>query len=168
MDSFILLVFFLILTSFGAGWLANRILTAAGCRQGWRIALSALASMLPLAFILAIGGAPAFVYLLFPVATVAFGWITHWILTAAGMGRAWRVVMSWIASMLPAAVYTMSVYPFSLKRFLQDILSLSEFWIPFLTLIVSISLFWIPLLLLLEWRHIRKIRRDRFEHSLHS
>ena len=168
MEAFILLVFFLVLATLGAGWLANRILTAAGCGQGWQMALSALAAMLPIAFVLAIGGAPAFVYLLFPGATLVFGWITHWILTAAGMGRASRMVLSWIASMLPAAVYTMSVYPFSLKRFLQDILSLSEFWIPFLTLIVSISLFWIPLLLFLEWLLSRRGRQDQFEHSLHS
>jgi hypothetical protein len=168
MEAFILLVFFLVLATLGAGWLANRILTAAGCGQGWQMALSALAAMLPIAFVLAIGGAPAFVYLLFPAATLVFGWITHWILTAAGMGRASRMVLSWIASMLPAAVYTLSVYPFSLKRFLQDIQSLSAFWIPFLTLILSLSLFWIPLLLFLEWLLSRRGRQDQFEHSLHS
>lgn len=168
MEAFVLLVFFLVLATLGAGWLANRILIAAGCGQGWRIALAALAAMLPLAFILAIGGAPAFVYLLFPVATVALGWIVYWILAAAGMGLAWRIVPSWIASMLPAALYTMNAYPFSIKRFVHDIQSLTGFWIPFLTLIVSFSLFWIPFLLFLEWRRSRKAKRDRLEHSLQS
>jgi hypothetical protein len=110
--------------------------------------------MLPICVILAIGGRFALVYLFFPIATLVVGWVTHWTLTAAGTGRAWRMVLSWIASMLPAAVYAISVYPFPLNDLLQAMLSL--------------SLVWIPLLLFLEWRHSRTAKLNRLEHSLHS
>ena len=167
MDYFLLLILFLVVGTLGARWITNRTLSATGCGQAWRTILSGAAAMLPIVVILALGGAFALVYLFFPIATLVIGWIAHWTLTAAGIGRAWRMVLSWIASMLPAAVYTISVYPHSLKNFLQGTLSLSAFWIPFLLSILSFSVLWIPLLLFLEWRHSRKGERDRFEHSLH-
>lgn len=154
MDYFFLVILFLVLGTLGAGWVTNRLLTAAGYGHKWRIILLVIASILPIVVILAVGGRAALVYLFFPIATLVVGWITHWTLTAAGTGLAWRMVLSWIASMLPAAVYAISVYPFPLNDPLQAMLAL--------------SLLWIPLLLFLEWRHSRIAKRNRLEHALHS
>ena len=80
-------------------------------------------------------------------ATVASGWVVHFILSAAGVGRAWRMALSWIASMLPVSLaVTTSGSPF----FSGDVLVSS----------LAFSGFWVILLLFLEWRRGRKAVPD--------
>jgi hypothetical protein len=80
-------------------------------------------------------------------ATLACGWIVHLILSVGGVGRAWRMVLSWIASMLPVSLaVTTSGSPF----FSGDVLLSS----------LAFSGFWVILLLFLEWRRGRKAIPD--------
>jgi hypothetical protein len=80
-------------------------------------------------------------------ATLASGWIVHLILSVAGVGRAWRMVLSWIASMLPVSLaVTTSGSPFLSGDVLVSSLAFSGFWI--------------ILLLFLEWRRSRKAIPD--------
>ena len=63
-------------------------------------------------------------------ATVASGWIVHFILSAAGVGRVWRTVLSWIASMLPVSLtVTTSGSPFLSGDVLVSSLAFSGFWV---------------------------------------
>src|SRR5438094_10246403 len=82
-------------------------------------------------------------------ATVASGWVVHFILSAAGVGRAWRIVLSWIASMLPVSLaVTTSGSPFLSGDVLISSLAFSGLWV--------------SLLLFLDWRGCRKAVSNRF------
>jgi hypothetical protein len=76
-------------------------------------------------------------------ATLATGWIAYWILSVAGLGRAWRMLLSWIASMAPVSLaVARSGSPF----YSDDVLVSS--------LVFSLS--WVILLFVLERRRSRK------------
>jgi xanthine/uracil/vitamin C permease (AzgA family) len=80
-------------------------------------------------------------------ATVASGWVVYFILSAAGVGRVWRMGLSWIASMLPVSLaVTTSGSPFLSGDVLVSSLAFSGFWV--------------ILLLFLEWRRGRKAIPD--------
>ena len=80
-------------------------------------------------------------------ATVASGWVVHFILSATGVGRAWRIVLSWIASMLPVSLAVTT----SGSPFLSGDLLISS---------LAFSGLWIMLLLFLERRRGRKAIPD--------
>lgn len=89
----------------------------------------------------------------FLIATAASGLIAYGIVSAVGLGRAWRIVLSAIAAMLPViCVYSTSRGRLDVSSTLQWILVLLVFW----TIVV----------LLLERRRDRKAKRQTVLTSL--
>ena len=80
-------------------------------------------------------------------ATVASRWVVHFVLSAAGVGRMWRIVLSRIASMLPVSLAVTT----SGSPFLSGDLLISS---------LAFSGLWIMLLLFLERRRGRKAIPD--------
>jgi hypothetical protein len=90
---------------------------------------------------------PMLAWLIAIGATVASGWIVYLILSAVGVGRMWRIVLSWIASMVPVSLALTS----SGAPYFHGTASSFVFegrWVYAL----CISGFWVTLLLVLELR----------------